>query len=65
MIVGSIDTKDISIVVQGAVDPKNTPKCLTSIRKYLPGAEIILSTWEGTDCTGLDYDVLVLNKDPG
>lgn len=60
-----ISTKDISVVVQGAVDRKYTIKCLKSIRKKLPRAEIVLSTWEGTDVSGLDYDVLVLNKDPG
>ncbi len=60
-----INTSDISVIVQGAVDKKLTPKCLRSIRKYLPSAEIILSTWEETDTNGLDYDKLVLNKDPG
>lgn len=65
MVVNGIDTKDISVVVQGAVDAVNTPKCLASIRKYLPGAEIILSTWEGTKVEGLDFDKVLLNKDPG
>ncbi len=60
-----INSNDISVVVQGAIDKENTPKCLKSIRKYLPDAEIILSTWEGSDVSNLDYDVLVLNKDPG
>lgn len=60
-----IDTKEISVVVQGPIDSEITPQCLNSIRKYLPNAEIILSTWEGSDIEGLDYDVLVLNKDPG
>ena len=46
MIINGIDTNDISVVVQGAIDQINTPKCLRSIRKRLPGAEIILSTWE-------------------
>ena len=60
-----INPKDVSVVVQGAIDKENTPKCLKSIRKYLPDAEIILSTWEGSDVSNLVYDVLVLNKDPG
>lgn len=60
-----IDIKDISVVVQGAIHPKYTQKCLRSIRKYLPGATIILSTWEGSNVEGLDYDKLLLNKDPG
>ena len=60
-----INSKDISVVVQGAIDRKNTPKCLKSIRKFLPKAEIILSTWKNSDIEGLDYDILVLNQDPG
>ncbi len=65
MIVNGIDTKDISVVVQGAVDKVNTPKCLKSIRTYLPDAEIILSTWEDSDVDNLDYDIIIVSKDPG
>lgn len=60
-----INSKDISVVVQGAINNMETPKCLKSIREFLPGAEIILSTWISSDVTGLDYDVLVLSEDPG
>ena len=60
-----IKTKDISVIVQGAIDSELTPKCLKSIRKHLRGAQIILSTWEGSKVDGLDYDILVENKDPG
>lgn len=60
-----MSSKDISVVVQGAINKELTPKCLKSIRKYLPGAEIILSTWEGSAVSGLDYDILLLNQDPG
>ena len=31
----------------------------------MPDAEIILSTWEGVGTEGLDFDELVLSKDPG
>lgn len=65
MLINGIDTKDISVVVQGAIDKEYTPLCLKSIRKYLPESEIILSTWEGSEVENLDYDILVLNKDPG
>lgn len=61
----SIDSKDISVVVQGAVDAALTPVCLASIRKLLPEAEIILSTWEDSIVDGLDCDTLVFSKDPG
>ena len=58
---GKIKNEDISVVVQGAIHPEWTPLVLKSIRKSLPGARVILSTWEGTDISKLDYDVLVLN----
>lgn len=60
-----IESKDISFVVQGAINKKETPKCLKSIRKYFPNAEIILSTWEDSDISDLDYDIVVLNQDLG
>lgn len=60
-----IDSKDISVVVQGTINEKETPKTLKSIRKYLPKAQIILSCWKDSDICGLDYDILVLNNDPG
>ncbi|MEI0799467.1 WavE lipopolysaccharide synthesis family protein [Brachyspira intermedia] len=65
MIINSVDTKDISVVVQGAIDQKYTNDCLKSIRKYLPDSEIILSTWKDSNVDGLDYDILLLNEDPG
>lgn len=58
-------SSDISVVVQGAVDKEATPLCLLSLKKAMPGAEIILSTWEGSVTEGLQFDRLVLNKDPG
>ena len=61
----SIGSDEITVVVQGAVDPVCTTKCLSSVRKHLPNAEIILSTWEGTDVSDLDYDEVILNGDPG
>ena len=60
-----IKSEDISVVVQGAIDKNLTPKCLNSIKKYLPMAEIILSTWEGSDVEGCIYNKIIFNKDPG
>jgi len=62
-----IDSSEISVVVQGPVYKDVTPKCLDSIRRALPRAEIILSTWEGADVSELGdkYDQLLLNPDPG
>jgi hypothetical protein len=61
-----ITSEQISVVVQGPVFGKGvTAKCLTSIRSHLPDAHVILSTWVGSDVTGLDFDTLVLSEDPG
>lgn len=62
-----ISSDDISVIVQGAINSKNTLSCLKRIRKYLPASEIILSTWEGSDVSTLSglYDKLILNTDPG
>lgn len=65
--------EQISVVVQGPLhtseeDPRGsklTQRCLASVRQYLPGAKIILSTWQGMDAQGLDYDELVFSQDPG
>jgi len=64
---------DITVVVQGPVqsladrgqEEGITKKCLDSVRKYLPGAKIILSTWHNQDLSDLSYDELVLCDDPG
>lgn len=69
-----IRPQDISIVVQGPIagrpsDPPSrrlTLQCLESVRKFLPGAEVILSTWRGSDLSGLPpVDRVVECDDPG
>ncbi|MCD7739759.1 MAG: WavE lipopolysaccharide synthesis family protein, partial [Candidatus Gastranaerophilales bacterium] len=61
-----IKSEDISVVVQGDVsDKKEVKNNLKKIRKYLPEAEIILSTWEKSNVDKLDYDILVSSRDPG
>ncbi|WP_424244654.1 hypothetical protein Dip510_001913 [Elusimicrobium posterum] len=60
-----MQTKDISVIVQGAVKESGALECIKNLRTFLPGARVILSTWEGENTDGLDYDELVLNKDPG
>lgn len=63
----------MSVVVQGPVlgrpsDPplsQWTKRALDSARRVLPGAEIILSTWNGSDLTGLVADRILENEDPG
>src|SRR5688572_23523406 len=66
-------SKDFSVVVQGPVMGKpgedyvkqKTLQCLDSIKATLPDAEVIISTWKGSDCSHLYFDKLVLNDDPG
>ncbi|WP_051594076.1 WavE lipopolysaccharide synthesis family protein [Butyrivibrio sp. AE3003] len=60
-----ISVNEISIVVQGAITSNKTRKCLLSVRKILPDAELILSTWEGMDVAGLEYDKVIFSSDPG
>jgi hypothetical protein len=68
-----INFNNISVVVQGNIlgvskvktKDRITYNGLKSIRKHLPKAKIILSTWECSDVTDLDYDELIFNKDPG
>jgi hypothetical protein len=55
----------VSQPVEGSLSEGVTQQCLKSIRKCLPGAEVILSTWKGQDTKGLSYDILVENDDPG
>lgn len=68
-----IDNKDISVVVQGPVFVEGldfkpeitTRQCIESVRNILPGAVVILSTWENMKTDHLDYDVIIENQDPG
>ncbi|VTU00943.1 WavE lipopolysaccharide synthesis OS=Flavobacterium johnsoniae (strain ATCC 17061 / DSM 2064 / UW101) GN=Fjoh_0346 PE=4 SV=1: WavE [Gemmataceae bacterium] len=68
-----ISPSDISVVVQGPIaggpgDPpatRLTARCLESVHTHLPGAEVILSTWDGSDLSGLEPDVAVTSPDPG
>ena len=66
-------SKDISVIVQGPIigkpgegyEKQKTLHCLQSIKEVLPDAEIILSTWKGSDCSHLFYDKVIFNDDPG
>lgn len=60
-----IETKDISVIIQGALNSKTITNVTQSIRKYLPQAEIIVSSWEGTDLSGVDFDISILSQDIG
>lgn len=60
-----LNTGSISIVVQGQVCPDITAQCMRALRRCFPGAEIIISTWEGSDTGGLDADAALFSPDPG
>jgi hypothetical protein len=59
------EEKDISFVVQGPVFGDVTKTCLQSLRKYMPEAEIVLSTYENSDVSALPFDRVVFSSDPG
>jgi len=64
---------DVSVVIQGPIVSGDnlrpatncTQAVIDSVRRWLPSAEIILSTWAGAECAHLDVDALVLSRDPG
>ncbi|HYH18776.1 MAG TPA: WavE lipopolysaccharide synthesis family protein [Azospirillum sp.] len=59
--------EDISVVVQGPWKPDLTPPAMDSLRRLMPGAEVIVSTWKGTDPALFGDGVarVLLNDDPG
>lgn len=60
-----IESKDISIIIQGPVYEDIAKKIIYNMRTLLPDAEIIISTWIGQKVVGLNADLIILNEDPG
>ena len=60
-----IKSSEISIVIQGPIYKNTTKRVCERMRQIFPQAEIIVSTWQGSDTSDLTYDVLVESKDPG
>jgi hypothetical protein len=64
-----VSSADISVVIAGLVQ-RDFPSgdlsfnCIRSLRKNLPGAELILSTWTHCDTVGLDVDILIQIPEP-
>lgn len=54
----------LSLVVQGGVNNLLTARCMEALRKQFPNAELILSTWENSDVTGLRAGKIVFSPDP-
>lgn len=65
-----IDSSRISVVIQGLThyvkDDRNCLfyQCIDSIKKYLPHAEIIVSTWKGQNCDESVVDKVLYNNEP-
>jgi hypothetical protein len=59
-----ISNEELSFIVQGEVT-ELTKKTTESIRNFFPGSKIIISTWQNSDVNNLDFDDLILSKDPG
>lgn len=56
--------EEITFVVQGPI-AENTASNLESIRNFYPRSKIILSTWPDQCLDGLQFDCVMINKDPG
>lgn len=61
----NIEDRDISVVIQGAINEKTFKVCIESVRKHLKNCEVVVSTWEGERVQELGVDKIVYNKDPG
>ncbi|MBI5333749.1 MAG: hypothetical protein HZB72_04035 [Burkholderiales bacterium] len=61
-----ISSKDISVVIQGALGGQDAIESVASVRAALPDAEVILSTWVGSSVPAdLPVQHLVTSVDPG
>lgn len=65
-----IDSSRISVVIQGLTHYVKDDKscmyytCIESIKKHLPHAEIIVSTWKGQECDESIVDKVIYNDEP-
>jgi hypothetical protein len=60
-----IDHKEVSVIIQGPYYPSITEFAIERVRRVLPGAEIIYSTWNGTKYRSEYVDKYVESEDPG
>jgi hypothetical protein len=64
--VGSISSDEISVVIQGAIGGDDlSEQVVGSVRRHLPGAEVVLSTWEGERELAVPVDRRIESEDPG
>jgi hypothetical protein len=65
-----VDSANISVVIQGPLHRNLTPgrsifSCIASIRKHLPNAEIVVSTWDHQDLSQITADQIIVSDDSG
>ncbi|MBV9605106.1 MAG: hypothetical protein JO027_08365 [Solirubrobacterales bacterium] len=64
--VGAISTDEISVVIQGAISGDDLPEQVVErVRRHLPGAEVLLSTWTGERELAVPVDQRIESEDPG
>jgi len=64
-----ISSSAISVVIQGPLLRKHkegdlASRAIESIRRHLPQAEILISTWPNQDVAGLNVDHILFSKEP-
>jgi hypothetical protein len=64
-----IASRDITVVIQGPLyrnheDGDLALQCIASIRRHLPDADILISTWHHQNTAGLDADRIILSEEP-
>lgn len=58
-----INSKDITFVIQGEIYKDIISESINNIHKFFPEAEIIISTWDGSNLDGIDCPNIILNPD--
>lgn len=64
-----ISSAEITVVIQGPLYRDHNQsdlavRCIASLRKHLPDANILISTWPHQDTSGLDADMIVYSDEP-
>lgn len=55
---------EITVVLQGTVCPKTTVKAINAVKKILPGAPVVLSTWNTDNTDNLACDKVIKRTPP-
>lgn len=60
-----IASEDIDVLIQGRTNKEYTDRCIASVRKFLPKARILISTWVGEYLDEKNVDEILYSEDPG